>query len=50
MLAIVPDIAVEPAGLPFAPEWLFVALAAGLLGLTVRRRLAAKRGGKGPTA
>lgn len=43
MLAFVPDIAVEPVGLPFAPQWLLVTLAAGCLGLLARRALAAKR-------
>lgn len=42
-LAAIPDIAVEPVGLPFAPQWLLVALAAGCLGLLARRALAAKR-------
>ncbi len=41
--ACVPDIAVEPVGLPFSPQWLLVALAAGFLGLRARRAIAAKR-------
>ena len=43
MLAFVPDIAVETVGLPFSPQWLLVALAAGCLGLLARRALTAKR-------